>query len=1359
MSKILGLDLGTNSIGWAVVEQEGSEFRLLDKGVRIFQEGVKIEKGIESSKAAERTDHRSSRRLKYRRKLRKIQTLKVLSEYDLCPELSDKELDEWRYKKNYPYNEAFRNWLLTDVSDNEEERRRQIRNPYFYRSLAVTEKLDLEKQTDRFRLGRAFYHIAQRRGFLSNRLETTQEAEGAVKKEISEISTAKGEKTLGQYFYDKYTKGDKIRDVYTHREEHYLEELDAICRHQNLPAKVREKLYRAIFYQRPLKSQKGLIGKCVFEPSKQRCSVSHPKFEEYRMLCFVNNIKIKTPQDSTMRFLSDSEREKIKPLFYRKSKETFDFEDIAKALSPNKKYKYYRERDINEEDHLFNYSIKTVVSGNPVSSRLKDIFGDDFMEMKIEYIREKDGRKSFIDINDIWHVLFTFDSFDRLKEFAEKRLSLNDDHIDAFLRIKPKHEYSSLSLKAINKILTYLRKGLIYPHSVFLANMDKVIPENVWSDPANQEIIIAEIEKIIQTQDEEKLLVDVVNGIIKNARDNHFRWSNEAKEFYRKELNNKIIDQLGEKKYSSFSEEKKKKLKDYAFGLLERHMNANSGLGEFVKFKTLEDRIKDFLKDNFQVDKNMLNKLYHPSAIEVYRPPERKEDGKFYLGSPMIASVRNPMAMRALHQLRKVINELIRQDMIDQDTKVNIEMSRGLLNANERAGYQAWQRERENQRKEYYKRIKEYYTTDGKDTEPTSDDILKYQLWEEQNHKCIYTGKEIALHNFLGANPSFDIEHTIPRSLSFDNSQENKTLCENKFNRSVKKNKIPYELANHQEILSRIKHWKDRIENLDKQIQRTVRQTHGIIDKQSKDRAIQKRHRLKYERDYYYNKYNRFERDSVPEGFKNSQIIDTGIITKYARLYLKTLFNRVYTVKGNTVADFRKMWGLQQEYTKKERVNHVHHCVDAITIACITKTSYEELAKFYHDWEEYWIAGSESKPRVELPWKSFVRDVNNIEKEILVSHYTPDVLPKQTKKKLRRRGRIQYNQAGEPVYQQGDTARASLHQETFYGAIEKETENKKGEKEKQIKYVVRKPLADLEDRNIKNIVDDRIRTIVTRARNEEKGLKKEIENLNKELNNSEEDEEQIIKNKIEELKGQIQDLYSLPNKSGNPVPIKKVRVFTPTVTNPINLKEQRDKSKRNSYPYKEHYHVVNAGNYLMAIYEGKDDKGKIRRDFRIINNLEAAEYYKLSVQKVLKPQGINDEGGIVGERIVRKNLNLNLKAVIKTGTLVLFYKNNKEEVFELSEEELRNRLYKVIKLNKDGRITFRFHQEARNDEMLKSDYEEEYNEKAPKSLTNGESKFNFQTPYPKLLLSPGGFNMLIENYDFSISVLGRLIFK
>ncbi len=229
MSKILGLDLGTNSIGWAVVETEDNEnFKLLNKGVRIFQEGVKIEKGVESSKAAERTKFRSSRRLKFRRKLRKINALRVLIENDFCPYLSIEDLNLWQYKKVYPENKDFRQWLLTNDSEN--------KNPYHYRALASENKLDFSVKDERYVLGRTFYHIAQRRGFLSNRLETTSEKEyGKVKDAINELSQKIDKsncKTLGQYFYKLYQQGERIRRQYTHREDHYLHEFREICRVQ-----------------------------------------------------------------------------------------------------------------------------------------------------------------------------------------------------------------------------------------------------------------------------------------------------------------------------------------------------------------------------------------------------------------------------------------------------------------------------------------------------------------------------------------------------------------------------------------------------------------------------------------------------------------------------------------------------------------------------------------------------------------------------------------------------------------------------------------------------------------------------------------------------------------------------------------------------------------------------------------------------------------------------------------------------------------------------------------------------------------------------------------------------------------------
>ncbi len=398
MGKTLGLDLGTNSIGWAILEKEDNKAKLLDKGVLIFTEGVKNENGNESSRSAERTSYRSARKLKFRRKLRKYETLRVLVQNKMCP-LSLKEVEDWRKSnfKKYPTNPGFLEWLKTDEEKN--------KNPYLFRAKASIKKID-EKD-----LGRAFYHMAQRRGFLSNRLDTTdnsivedqapeieqiieescnllelqkeldsyfntfdktnevekplfkisrsfygiiknsdmeiaelknklkerlyrKENLGDVKSGISDL-TEKMQKsyseTMGQYFNSLYPK-NKIRKHYTARKEHYLHEFETICKTQGLPSinpdeKAEDKkysglvldLYKAIFYQRPLKSQKGLVGKCSFEKNKPRCPVSHPLFEEFRMWSFINNIKMKAPEDEKLRPLTSDEKQKIVPKFYRKA--------------------------------------------------------------------------------------------------------------------------------------------------------------------------------------------------------------------------------------------------------------------------------------------------------------------------------------------------------------------------------------------------------------------------------------------------------------------------------------------------------------------------------------------------------------------------------------------------------------------------------------------------------------------------------------------------------------------------------------------------------------------------------------------------------------------------------------------------------------------------------------------------------------------------------------------------------------------------------------------------------------------------------------------------------------------------------
>lgn len=1067
------------------------------------------------------------------------------------------------------------------------------------------------------------------------------------------------------------------------------------------------------------------------------------------MYAFINNIKIQRPEEEKLRYLNDEEKEVVLPLFFRKSKEHFNFEDIAKKIVPKvSAYAYYKSRHKKEGDYLFNFDMRTSVSGCKTISQLKALFGENWKDEIAQNYRlksKKTGKKSIDEmVSDVWHVLFSFDRTDKLKEFAQSRLGLDEDKAREFSKIKLKQDYAALSLKAINKILPYLKEGLIYPHAVFMAKLEDLIPDDIWNDVGNRQLIQDEIYHFLKTQSHEKQIADIVNGIITINRREGATWS--ENEHWQKSLRSDIIRKLkkyfGAKSWDTFAEEERENFYSDVYENVKLQMNDNLGRGVYKKTQRVDERIRDFISDHFNIEKEKLEEMYHPSAVEVYKDAPRANDGNYYLGSPLISSIRNPMAMRALHHLRKVVNELIREGIIDSETKVHVEMARDLKNANERKAIQRWQRERQTKIEKYREQLRlDYKAATGKDIEPTDTDVLKYQLWEEQKHTCIYTGDSIGVSEFIGENPKYDIEHTIPRSLSLDNSMENLTLCNSEYNRKVKRNRIPTELPEYEEFLDRLGHWKKNIEEAKEAVQKAIGRSRANSDnKDAKDSAIQQKHYQQMHLNYWRNKYRRFEMKDVPEGFKNSQIVDTGIITKYARLYLKTVFNKVYTVKGKTVADFRKLWGIQNEYEKNERVNHIHHCINAITIACMTKEVYEDLAGAYHDWEEAEQMQSSEMPQVDPPWKNFVTDVKNVESQILVSHYTPDNLPKKAKRQLRERGKKQVNKKGEPIIQQGDAVRGALHKETNYGAIKRPVVNKKGDLEEKLLYVVRKPVDALSASDIKNIVDDSVREIVKKGKEEETEIRKELAKAEKRLKDAEEQEE--ITNaqiQFDDLKEKLSNLYAIKNKDGSTTPIRKVRCTAPTVTNPLPVKEHRDNSEKE---YKRHNYFVNDGNYAMAIYEGFDKKGNIKREFIIVNNLQAGKYFNKKA----------DENPFPDKHPKSEYL---LKYLLKTGTVVMFWENTPDEVWAKKCDKVK-RLYKIVKMNKDGRITFKFHQEARNDELLKRDYEKEFGEKPPKSLTNGQSYIDFDNPFLKLLLSPSKFDFLVEGYEFKISSTGSI---
>lgn len=1207
--KTLGLDIGTNSIGWGIVDESAEKIEKC--GVYIFPEGVKREKGNESSKASERTGFRSARRLKFRRKLRKYETLKVLIKNGMCP-LSMEELEKWHSEKEYPTSKAFISWYRTDEANNWE--------PYFLRKKCVEEKCE------KFEIGRALYHIAQRRGFLSNRKESTEAVDGKVSEGISELSQAMGGKTLGQYFYELKQSGEKVRGRYTSRKEHYEEEFNKICEVQEISDSLKNDLYNAIFFQRKLKSQKFLVGKCTLETDKPRCPISHFEFEEFRMLSFINSIRInrKSDNDNEPSLFSDldfgehypengkltkEEIESIVSLFFRSSKPNFDFKDISKKLK-------------KDDEWTFNYRDDTNVAGCPVSTALKNIFGDDWKNTKIDNY----------DIYDIWHVLFDFDDDQKLHEFALNKLHLDSEETEKFCKIHFQQGYANLSLKAIRKILPFLRKGYVYSHAVFLANIPTMIGQSVYDAHAKE--IESAVENVLSSLKDKNNVITLANRCIEAV------FKDENHDFHSEEWDKTIFDSqaadlFGKRKWSEKPLSEQKQIRDEVISKVEDTLKiVTTKNPNDYKYKALrtDDLIMEYLlAQGFEIKKNA--KLYHPSDTEYnFEKPFDDADGKTYLGSPRTPSVKNPVAMRALHQLRKLINYLIKIGEIDSDTRVHVELANEVNDKNWRKAIEEFQKDNEKKNAEYKARIIELCKECGFDIDPTDDDIKKYRLWKEQNEMCPYTGKKINICDLFGPNPKFDFEHTIPRSLSYDDSLENLTLCDSDFNRNAKKQHIPSELANFEEIARRFnKFYEEKINNL---LFEKNKKFFGTT-KEQKDKFLVRKHKAQLELNYYLGKLRRFTAKEVTSGFKHSQLNDTRIITKFALNYLRSVFQHTYPVKGSMTDTFKRQWGLLDRAESKDRSNYRHHAVDALTIACVDRSKFNLLS------EAIRASAGGTHLKFAKPWENFDKDVLNAVQYIIPKHFVDDNSLRQSKKVLHDRdGKPRLDKNGNKIYIQGNTARGSLHKDTFYGCIM--TPPEKGVEPQKI-FVQRVSYDTLAKDSADKIIDGGIRATF--------------------LNNLDSGKQSLadIQQKGILLPYQI---------NGKDVYVKRIRIKAKP-TSPIPLKPHKNVIDKNPKDYKQKYYVVNDENYLIALYRGRDDKGKDTACSLTLNLLDAIK-------------ARND-----GQMLYPDNKNgMDLYKVLKIGKIVILQDSYDEDIWSLSSGQIWTRMYRVAGLAKSGGLSY-----------------------------------------------------------------------
>lgn len=489
MTKILGLDLGTNSIGWAIVDDENN--KILGMGSRIFPMGVEnLGDGEgELSKNASRTGARGIRRQFFRRRLRKQILLKALAKHAMCP-LEENDFETWKTTKQFP-NTVLREWFAL--------------NPYKLRHKALSAKISLEE------LGRVFYHLIQRRGFLSNSRKGGSD-DGAIFKGIpkegkigiDDTSKSIQDSTLGSYLSSIYPtenkpfKGvlERIRNRYTTRQM-YIDEFEEIWEtqkqfHSALNDELKElfggrkhdgyKEDGILFHQRPLRSQKHLVGNCSFEPNKTKCPLSAIPFEQFRVYQWVNTVECNGKK------ITQEERNQLANFLFANEKP--DFKKLRKAIGK-----------LGSEFN-FNYKDDDKIVGTHTISSLsnKKFFGE-----KWHSFTEKEQE-------DIWHILHFFESKSKLKEYALKHWKFNEVQAAAISKFNLKDGYASISRKAINNILPFLRLGYTYDIAAVLGGIRNAFGSD-WErlNKTQVDFILDNIPAIIRSK--------IAGGFIETVKD------------------------------------------------------------------------------------------------------------------------------------------------------------------------------------------------------------------------------------------------------------------------------------------------------------------------------------------------------------------------------------------------------------------------------------------------------------------------------------------------------------------------------------------------------------------------------------------------------------------------------------------------------------------------------------------------------------------------------------------------------------------------------------------------------------------------------------------------------------------------
>lgn len=1181
MSKVLGLDLGTNSIGWAVVNKEQTDNGAILTGIdaagsRIIPMSEDIlgsfDKGESISQTAERTQFRGIRRIRERSLLRRERLHRVLSHMKFLPTHYDQELN--RYGKFLNDSEPKLAWYMNEgesykflFMDSFYEMLREFQEVhpeftlngkkipidwtiYYLRKKALSEKISKEELSWillNFNQKRGYYQLrgedddtpenkriefyalkvvsveatnekkgndvwysihlengwiyrrtskypldwegkvkefivttdidengqpkTDKEGNIKRSFRAPKEDDWTLKKTKTEYDLKQSGLTVGAFIYNsllhdpnKKIIGNLIRTI---ERKFYKEELTLILekqktfhtelQDQNLYTECLELLYEhndahrsnnanrdftylfvndIIFYQRPLKSKKSLISNCPYEENIDKISKehhpikciakSHPLFQEFRLLQFLQNIRIylkegindkgkfATDIDVTRQFLRTIED--YQNLFeWLNDRKEIDQKEFLKypGFGLKKEADKYRWNYVEDKKYPCNETRALI------TSRLNKA------QVSLDFLSKENEEA-------LWHILYSVEDKIEIEKalttFANRH-SLPTSFVEQFIKFPPfKKDYGSYSAKAIKKLLSIMRFG------------------KWWSMDAIDDKTKTRIDKIITGEYDEKIANRVREHAIALGKINDFQFLPLWLACY-------II-------YNRHSEAKD-------FTKWKKPEDINTYLASFKQHSLRNPIVEQVITETLRTVRDIwsqcgtIDEIHLELGREMKNPADKRKR----------ITERNIENENTNLRIKSMLLEFKNPEYDIEGVRPYSPMQQDILKIYEE--YALNNLEKDDQNYDFISKI-------AKLAQPTTSEIKKYKLWLEQKYRSPYTGEIIPLGKLF--TEAYQIEHVIPQSRYFDDSFSNKVICE------AAVNQLKSSMLGH-EFIS--KHAEEIITIGVKQVK--------IFSVQAYEDFI-KEH-------YSGNKMKKLLMDEIPDQFIERQMNDSRYISREIQRLLSNIvreddekeatsknlipctggitdrlkkewgvndvwnriilprFQRLNEITGNPVFTTTNTSGeeipsmpleLQKGFNKK-RIDHRHHAMDAIVIACATRdhvnllnneaalsknnSNRHALSRKLRRYETITITRNGQLKEIEVakeffkPWDSFTQDVHTTLDNIIVSFKQNLRVINKTVNHYQH-----YNDEGKKVtfkQEKGDSwaIRKSMHKDTVFAEV------------------------------------------------------------------------------------------------------------------------------------------------------------------------------------------------------------------------------------------------------------------------------------------------------------------------------------